>query len=186
MRIIGGIYGSRRIKANIPSNVRPTSDKVRESMFNSIHNLIDIENSNVLDLFAGTGALGFEALSRGAKYCCFVEINRKTTEIIRSVATELSISKSQFKIINSDAIKYLNKDIEDTKYDIIFADPPYEASVYSSIFESLSTTKILSDNGIIIIEYRSNMKVPINTQMELITKKEFGDTSYDIYELACH
>ena len=130
MRIIGGKYGSRRINVKIPDNVRPTTDRVRESIFNILNNLIDFQDLKVLDLFAGTGAFGFEALSRGSAYTQFVEKNKRTFELIRSVANSLEIPKSDYGIINGDAVKYLQNDKAQFSYDLIFADPPYDNDIY--------------------------------------------------------
>jgi len=153
MRIIGGIYGSRKIKAKIPDNIRPTSDRVRESMFNILTNLIDFESANILDLFAGTGALGFESLSRGADKVTFVEKNRKSIEIIRSVAMDLNVAKENYSIVNDEVLKFLTKIQSKEKFNLIFADPPYESGTYISLLEILSISDFIFDDGLIVIEY---------------------------------
>jgi 16S rRNA (guanine966-N2)-methyltransferase len=124
MRIISGKFGGRRINAKIPAGVRPTLDSARETIFNILNNLIDFEDIRVLDLFAGSGMLGFEALSRGARECYSIEKSRKTFAFIKKSAEELEIDKGSFHLINADATKFLNKlKEEQIKFDLIFMDP---------------------------------------------------------------
>jgi len=183
MRIIGGEYGGRKIKVKIPENVRPTTDLVRESMFNILHNLIDFDNLNVLDLFAGTGALGIECLSRGAGFVRFVEKNRKTSELLRSIAEDIKISREKYQITVNDAVKFLNKDSEPKQFfDLVFADPPYDADVYDSILLNLLNSSILSDDFIAVIEYRSSNNLVVPDDFEIINERIFGDTGFKIIE----
>jgi 16S rRNA (guanine966-N2)-methyltransferase len=182
MRIIGGIYGSRKIKAKISDNIRPTSDRVRESMFNILANLIDFESTNVLDLFAGTGALGFESLSRGAEKVTFVEKNRKSIEIIRNVANDLKVAKENYSIVNDDVLKFLPKIQSQEKFNLILADPPYESGTYDSLIEILSSNNFIYDDGLIVIEYRTGMVIEINDKFNILNLREMGDTSFIILE----
>jgi len=183
MRIIGGKYGSRRINVKIPDNVRPTTDRVRESIFNILNNLIDFEGLKVLDLFAGTGAFGFEALSRGSAFTQFVEKNKRTSELIRSVANSLEIPKSDFGIINGDAVKFLQKENDKFSYDFIFADPPYDNDIYTQLLENITTSKILSPDFLAVIEYRTINKLIIPDVFNIISERTFGDTSFKFIEL---
>ncbi len=183
MRIIGGSFRSRKIKYKIPDNIRPTSDRVRETMFNILNNLIDFENCLILDLFSGTGALGFESLSRGAENVTFVEKNRKSIDIIKNIALDLEIPKNQYSIINSDVIKYLRNIDSITQYDIIFADPPYHSNIYNDLFEIIVERDILKKDALFIVEFGSSMKIPELSKYNLLSAREIGDTSFAIYTL---
>ena len=100
MRIISGIYGGRKINGKIPAGVRPTSDLARESIFNKLSHLIDIDEKMIADVCAGTGAMGIECLSRGAKHCVFVDSSRKSCDFIRQTMNELKIDKEQYSVLN--------------------------------------------------------------------------------------
>lgn len=185
MRIIGGKYGSRRINVKIPDNVRPTTDRVRESIFNILNNLIDFQDLKVLDLFSGTGAFGFEAISRGSAYCHFVEKNRRTSELIHSIANSLEIPKNEYGISNGDAVKFLQSDNErhNLSFNLIFADPPYDNDIYTQLLEELSISNILSPNFLAVIEYRTINKLNIPDVFNIISERTFGDTSFKFIEL---
>ncbi|MDT3739364.1 MAG: 16S rRNA (guanine(966)-N(2))-methyltransferase RsmD [Candidatus Kapabacteria bacterium] len=183
MRIIGGKYGSRKIKAKIPPNVRPTTDRVRESMFNILNNLIDFDSIYVLDLFAGTGAFGFESLSRGAAFAQFIEINGRTVALIKNIAQDLNIPKDDFSVIAGDAVKYLNNPHELThKFNLVFADPPYDNDVYSRLMADLPDSGLLSEDSLIVVEYRTINKLPDSKNLNLISDRIFGDTGFKIFE----
>ncbi|KXK03831.1 MAG: N6-adenine-specific methylase [Chlorobi bacterium OLB4] len=141
MRIISGYLGSRKLF--VPANtlkVRPTSDRIRESMFNIIENLIVIENAYVLDIFCGTGALGIEAISRGAEFVFFVDKHSGTVQ--RNIETLGIGNKSE--IINADYRHFLNsEDFKELNVSIVFADPPYEFDKYEELISAISQKKTL-------------------------------------------
>lgn len=182
MRIIGGEYGGRRIRLKIPDHVRPTTDLVKESMFNILNNMIDFENINVLDLFAGSGSLGIECISRGAKLTTFIEKNRRTTDLIKSLCDELKIPKSSYNSNNTDAIKFLKSKIEN-KYDLIFADPPYDDIVYDDLVLALINSNLLNEDCIIVIEFRTSNQLNIPESFEILSERIFGDTGFKIISL---
>lgn len=176
MRIISGKYKSRVLSQNLPDGIRPTTDIARESIFNILNNLMTLDNTRVLDLFAGTGALGIESLSRGAKSVHFVEKSIKSIKVITKNIDMLNISKDEFLIIKADAQKFL----EDCKvqYDIIFVDPPYTMTFYDTFIDKVKNNKILTDNGIIVYEMSSQRNVNIDDNFELIKIKEIGATKF--------
>ncbi|MFA7627588.1 MAG: 16S rRNA (guanine(966)-N(2))-methyltransferase RsmD [Candidatus Kapaibacterium sp.] len=183
MRIIGGKFGGRRINLKIPENVRPTSDKIKESMFNVLSNLIDFEGKHVLDLFAGTGALGFEALSRGAGYVQFIDKNRKSIELIKNSAYTLGAHKSSIKVRSADANTFLNtSESDDMMFDLVFADPPYDVDIYEKLLNSFVVSKILKNSFIAVVEFRSSNTLIIPEALSEITRKVSGDTGYIVLE----
>lgn len=146
MRIIAGKYKSRRI--SFPKNsknsrirslpLRPTSDRARETLFDVLNNLIDFDGISCLDLFAGTGALGFEALSRGASEAFFVDKSGINIDIINKSAQELGCHE-QIALCKEEAAVYLNGDR--TRFDLVFADPPYDYGSYPDLVKSVLRTK---------------------------------------------
>lgn len=158
MRIITGIAKGRKIKAPEGIDTRPTADRVKESLFNIIAS--KIHDAAILDLFAGTGNLGLEAISQGAKSCTFVEHNKNTYKILNDNITLLGFQDKAQKY-NGDAISMLNMLGKNGRaYDIIFLDPPYgKGLVDTSIFE-IDKYDLLSSDGIIISEYDINDIIP--------------------------
>lgn len=157
MRIISGKYKSRRLFTPTPktgscvkdnlSGFRPTTDRARETLFNVLNNLIDFESVSCLDLFAGSGALGFEAISRGAEKCDFVESYTKCTQNIQKSAGELGCSE-KIRIFNEDALRFLSES-EGMFYDLVFADPPYDYEHYNEVITGVLNLKF----SIFVLEY---------------------------------
>ena len=148
----------KRINKN--TDLRPTSSKVKLALFNILY---DIHDTKFLDLFAGTGAIGFEALKRGAKEVVFVEKNRKRASDIKK-----TVSKhfSNFKVYSEDSLRFLKNNKE--KFDIIFADPPYNYKDYDKLIEL--SLKNLENNGIFILEHR------FDKDFKGDRKEKYGDT----------
>src|SRR5437016_2817435 len=131
MRIIAGKFKSRHLKARPPAGIRPTSDKLRETLFNILG--ARVEGATFLDGCAGVGAIGIEAISRGAALVCFVDQSRKATQAIRENLESLEIEEG-FKILEMDIAKALNT--LNTPFDIAFIDPPYEREdLYQAVLE---------------------------------------------------
>ena len=144
MRVITGTARGRKLQEPSGMDIRPTADVVKEAVFNIIQ--FDIEGRRVLDLFAGTGQLGIEALSRGAAECVFVDESRDALKI---VSENLSRCKLEGRVMQSDGPGYLERG---GKFDIIFLDPPYAEKSLETAIQRLSEIDILSDGGIIITE----------------------------------
>lgn len=152
MRVITGIAKGIKLETLEGMDVRPTTDKVKEAIFSSIQ--FDLYDSLILDLFAGSGQLGIEALSRGAKSAVFVDNSKKSIEIVRKNLEKTKlIDLSQLVYMNSmDYIKLLDK-----KFDFIFLDPPYNKGILNEILPLLSDK--LNNKGQIICEYEQNLKL---------------------------
>ncbi|MDA3816739.1 MAG: 16S rRNA (guanine(966)-N(2))-methyltransferase RsmD [Prolixibacteraceae bacterium] len=148
MRIIGGDYKGRIFSPGKTFKARPTTDLAKESLFNILNNRIDFEETKVLDLFAGTGSISFEFLSRGSTDVTMVELNFKHIQFIKSVLSKL---KLRAKVIRSDVLRYIAS--ENKKYDLIFVDPPYDHPQFKDIVAKIIENELLEDNGIMIIEH---------------------------------
>ena len=146
MRIVGGKYRHRIISwPDDQANTRPTKDRVREAVFSALG---DISNSVVLDLYAGSGAMGIEALSREASYCYFVDIASIALKTIKENLISLKVPKEQYSVIARKDIEAIN--FIDKKIDLLILDPPYKQGKYNEIIDSCKN--ILSDNHVIVCE----------------------------------
>ena len=155
MRVITGSARGRRLRELEGQETRPTTDRVKESMFNILQ--FDVEDSRVLDLFAGTGQLGIEALSRGAASAVFVEQRRDAVALIRENLKLTGLSE-RARVVNGEALSYLASAGE--KFDLIFLDPPYAAKLWKPVLEAVSRFDILSDHGIMICESPQDEELP--------------------------
>jgi 16S rRNA (guanine(966)-N(2))-methyltransferase RsmD len=170
MNITGGKFNGRKITTVKSNDVRPTSSKVRASIFNMLNSMnIDLGVAVFLDLFAGSGIMGLEALSRGAKKAVFVEKNPTTYKLIKQ---NLNNFDADFETFNMDALRFLDKTSE--KFDIIFVDPPYMAGLYDSVIEKICTNELLSKKGVLILEAPLDYKLP--QKIIPIKKKSYGNT----------
>lgn len=149
MRIIGGTYRGRRI--NPPSNfkARPTTDFAREGLFNILNNRVDFETISVLDLFSGTGSISYEFASRGAAMVHLVEKDIKHVIGIKKIVSELGFTN--IKPIHIDVRAYLKAC--SIKYDVVFADPPYELSWLKELPDLVTQANIIKEEGIFILEH---------------------------------
>ena len=152
MRVISGQARGRKLKTPEGFDVRPTTDNVKESVFNIIS--FDIEGRRVLDLFAGTGQMGIEAISRGAAEVTFVDSSR---EALNTVKENLKICGFKAQVLQSDAVAFLKGA---PKYDIIFIDPPYDSQLYTPVLENIMEFDLLNEGGIIIAECRREYELP--------------------------
>ncbi len=177
MRIIAGIYKGRSLKTPMNYDIRPTSEMVKEALFSILMN--DIHSSVFVDLFAGTGAVGLEALSRGAKKVYLVDRSRDSIGIIKSNVNKIGC-QSRVSILASDyriAMDRINEPV-----DILFADPPYEEGYNLEILDSISSSSILKDSGVIIIEHARKFKMPtIYKNLEAFKEKKYGKKALTFY-----
>jgi 16S rRNA (guanine966-N2)-methyltransferase len=151
MRIIAGIYKGRKLTGIKGRDIRPTSDKIREALFSILSQRI--ENALVLDLFAGTGAFGIEALSRGAAKSFFIEKSKQAVKIIHKNLEILSI-KEEAEVFFHDACAISNSNIHlDQKFDLIFMDPPYNKGLIPKLFKNVNLLTMTKDDSIIIAEH---------------------------------
>ena len=150
MRIIRGILKTKKITVPKGFPSRPTTDFAKEGLFNMLENRIDLVDLKLLDLCAGTGNISFEWLSREAGQAVAVDGNFKVTRHIRSLLKSFEL-EDQMQVVHSDVVKYLEKTTE--KFDLIFADPPYEVKFHADIVRLAFERELLTENGFVIIEH---------------------------------
>lgn len=172
MKVISGFLKGRNIEGYDIIGTRPTMSRVKESVFGTIQQ--DINNSVFLDLFAGTGNIGIEAISNGAKCCYFVDNNRIAIDIIKKNASKFNIS-DKCNFLNKDYKNALNYFIDNNiKFNIIYIDPPYKMDCLDKIVNIILNNNILEEDGLIILEY-NNINNKINHDIEIVKNKKYGD-----------
>jgi 16S rRNA (guanine966-N2)-methyltransferase len=186
MRIIAGKYRSRILKSPPSMNVRPTSDRLRETLFNVI--AARMEGARVLDLCAGSGAVGIEALSRGAAHVTFVDQSRKMCGLIETNLDLLEIPEEQTVVVHSEASEFLRQSFrrKAKSWDIAFLDPPYSTN-YLKLLEYFSShaAEFLSPDGLLIVEH--HRKNELSDQMGTIIRSRIlkqGDSALSFYRSA--
>jgi 16S rRNA (guanine966-N2)-methyltransferase len=180
MRITGGDMLGRSIRVPRDS-VRPTQDRVREALFSSLQTCIP--EARVLDLFAGSGAVGLGALSRGASRVCWVEEDRQVFRILKGNVSKLVGSDPRVKYIQADVFKFLRKGLAESRYDIIFADPPYQKRYLTEgeptatrLLQAVAESGLLESGGLFVLEQGSDEAVPESDLWDLIKDKRYGGT----------
>ena len=177
MRIIGGIYRGKKILLPKDMSTRPLKDLTKESIFNIIEHSnkfsINLNNSDVLDLFSGTGSFGIECLSRGAKHVFFVEYYKEILPILKKNLNNLKLSDS-YKIVEKNIFSNLNFNTFKKKFDIIFLDPPYKENDLSKLIQTLVNEKFLKENGILVIHRHKNHKDVFTKNIKIIEEKKYG------------
>ena len=171
MRVISGKYKGRILEGFNIKGTRPTMDRVKESMFASIQNYL--KDAICLDLFAGSGSLGIEALSNGAKKCYFVDNNKIAIEKIKK--NTLGIANKE--IIQNDCFKAL-LELKKIKFDIILLDPPYHDNLLNKVLEKIDEYDLLNENGIVVCELEEEI---LNTNLKLIKEKKYGNKQVKIF-----
>jgi 16S rRNA (guanine966-N2)-methyltransferase len=177
MRIVGGKLKGRSLAAPSGADTRPTSDRVREAIFNILaHGIEDftVEDARVLDLFAGTGALGLEALSRGARFCQFIDESAAARGLIRRNADELGLV-GRCKIWRRDATR-LGRAQPQPPFALVFADPPYNKGLGEKALASLVSGGWLAPGAIVVLEESSSAKIAPPAELSLLDRRLYGDT----------
>lgn len=180
MRVVAGEYGGRRLKAVPGMKTRPTTDKVKEAMFNIIGPYL--EGGQVLDLFAGSGGLSIEAVSRGADHATLVD---RQYQAIKTIHENLSVTKEEdkFTVLKGDAYKMLNKLAKQEQgFDYVFLDPPYKKQHILELMEQLKKLGLLNTDALIICETDQVADLPEElADFELIKKADYGITELTFY-----
>ena len=169
MQITGGYLKSRKIESPKGSNVRPTLSQIRESIFSILYSMIDFEEKAFLDAFAGSGIMGFEAVSRGFLNASFVEKDKKTYFLLKENAAKLNIDANFYC---GDTLKVLKK--MTAGFDVIYVDPPYKSGLYDDFLEIVKNQKLLNKNGIIILEHLKDLAIDFK-EFEIIKQKTYAD-----------
>ncbi|KAB3535220.1 16S rRNA (guanine(966)-N(2))-methyltransferase RsmD [Alkaliphilus pronyensis] len=182
MRIIAGMAKGHTLKPPKGIDIRPTSDRVKESIFNILQ--YNINDSIIIDLYAGTGNLGIEALSRGAQKCYFVDQDSNSIEIIKENLKKTKLSEGA-EIIKSDSKAAINGfKTKNIMADLIFMDPPYDKGLIIPTLEAIGFNNVLNKEGIIIIEHDKNDSPPeAVSNLVKFRSKSFGNTCVSFYQL---
>lgn len=184
MRVIGGTYGSRHLKGPGRLRLRPTSDRLRETLFNVLGP--SIKDSLFVDLYAGTGAVGIEAVSRGARQVILVESHKATARLAQENIDTLEI-RSCAEVMEGDALVGLQKlSSRHLLADFVFLDPPYEDSAqYLTVLNYLDSAHLLAPYGLVIVEHRNKIELPGRfDRLERTRLLEQGDATLSFYSLA--
>jgi 16S rRNA (guanine(966)-N(2))-methyltransferase RsmD len=175
LRIIGGKYKGRRIIPHPGFKARPTTDFARESLFNILNNRVDFEEISVLDLFSGTGSISYEFASRGTKEVHLVEMDMRHISGIRRIIKELGITN--IKTIHIDVKAYLKTCT--VKYDVVFADPPYELSWLKEIPDLVTGSGIVKEDGFFILEHPRDMS--FSSHKLFFEHRNYGGVNFSFF-----
>ena len=173
IRLIAGYFGGRIIEGSGTTRTHPMGERIRSSLFNILGS--EIEGAVVLDAFAGSGSLGLESLSRGAKQATFVERDRVAQKIIERNIALLGVQE-QAKLVKAPVASWLST--VDTQYDIIFADPPYNNLQLSTVFQ---LQKLLKPNGLMVLSYTGRGEVPTDLGVVVVDNRRYGDAVLAFY-----
>lgn len=175
LRIIGGQWRGRKLSFPVVEGLRPTGDRIRETLFNWL--APEIEGAHCLDLFAGSGALGLEALSRGAASCTFIENNRQAANTIRSHLQTLQCNSGA--VVEASALDWLPNSAD--RFDIIFLDPPFAADLYQAAIQLIEQQSLLKAGGKLYLEFDIKQPATKPTSLALLRDKKAGNTAYQLW-----
>ena len=182
IRIIGGKWKGKKIYFNLNDDLRPTPDRAKETLFNWLGQ--DLNKMYCLDLFSGTGALGLEAFSRGAKKVTFVEKNKEYLQKIKNIHLEMS-GKDECDFYCAECLEWIKNNSFKDKYDLIFIDPPFNKNLIHDLLSVILEKELLSENGKIYFEFEKELVLEIPESLSLKKKKSLGKKSYVLTELTC-
>lgn len=177
MRIVSGLYKGRAIRPpkNLP--VRPTTDMAKEGLFNVLNNLVEFEGLNTLDLFCGTGNISFEFASRGAVSVTCIDQNPRCAAFIKSTFDTLNYDGAT--IMKADALRFVAS--TKNRWDLIFADPPYESPVHLELVNSIMERQLLTENGLMVIEHPA--EIDFSSIPHLTQTRKYGRVHFSFFEL---
>lgn len=179
IRIISGKWRGRKLPVHDLEGLRPTTDRVKETVFNWLMN--DVAQRNVLDCFAGSGGLGFETLSRGAFYTVFVEKSTKASEQLKKNCATLNVENA--KVLNLDTLQWLRQSTPQQPFSLVFIDPPFRQGFAQKTIDLLEDNDWLSEDALIYVEVESEQnELIIPTHWTLLKEKTAGQVSYQLYE----
>ncbi|MEG0796435.1 MAG: RsmD family RNA methyltransferase [Odoribacter sp.] len=177
MRIISGTHKGRQIFPDKSFNARPTTDFAKENLFNVLLNYMDIEDSRVLDLFSGTGSISYEFASRQAGEIISVEQNYKHYAFIKRMTEELGFKN--MKVFKTDVFIACKK-LKGRKFDLIFADPPYNLEQITDIPSAIFDNELLAENGLAVIEHPAT--IDFSTHPRFSEQRQYGSVNFSIFK----
>lgn len=175
MRIISGLYKGRRISTPTNIKARPTTDFAKEGLFNLLNNRMDFEDIDVLDLFAGTGSIGIEFVSRGSRSVTAIENYETQCAFIRKVCAELKISNLQ--LLKMDVFKFIGS--TNLQFDFIFADPPYELNILEQLPDLVFKNELLKSDGLFVLEHSS--KNNFSEHPYYLDHRAYGNVNFSFF-----
>ncbi|PHZ85003.1 16S rRNA (guanine(966)-N(2))-methyltransferase RsmD [Paremcibacter congregatus] len=180
MRIISGQYRGRKLLSPSNQDIRPTSDRMRETMFNILsHAPISLTGANVLDVFAGTGALGLEALSRGAAHVTFFDKHRPSLDLVkRNIALLQAEKKTRIKCVSAPILPRPT-----AQFNFIFLDPPYNLNVINETIISLKKSGYMAKDCLVIAEYAAANPIEFPDFLKVSTEKTYGEAHFSFLEV---
>ncbi len=176
MRIVGGKYKGRLFHPGKRFSARPTTDIAKEGLFNILENRYDFPNKKVLDLFSGTGSMGYEFISRGCEQATFVENNFIHYKFILEVLQTLQIENA--RVFKADVFKFLKKSAD--QFNIIFADPPYDMKDFEIVPDAVLKTNLLANEGVFIIEHPKEYNFSLHPNFKEI--RNYGKVNFSFFE----
>ncbi|MCD6354480.1 MAG: RsmD family RNA methyltransferase [Prolixibacteraceae bacterium] len=176
MRIVGGKYKGRIFRPSKKFNSRPTTDIAKEGLFNILENRYIFQGKAVLDIFSGTGSIGYEFMSRGCSSITFVENNYNHFQFINEVVRSLNIENT--RVIKGDVFKFIKKSRGD--FDFIFADPPFNLPRFAEVPEAVLSSDLLSGNGLFILEHPKNYNFSGHINFKELRK--YGKVNFSFFE----
>ena len=171
MQILAGTYKGRKIRSSSSHAIRPCSSRVKKSLFDTLAARIDFEGIAVLDVFAGFGSLGFEALSRGAGSVTFVDQHVDALKAMKATALQLGEQES-VRIVNADVLAFLGRAIG--PFDLMFCDPPYSWPDYDQLIERIFGGTLLSEDGLLLVEHSTHFDFELSSHYSF--HKDYGMT----------
>jgi len=175
MRVIAGKFRGRRLKGPAHPGLRPTSARVRKALFDIIGPRVT--GARILDLFAGTGSLGIEALSRGAASVAFVECDRRAVMLLRANLAALGLGAAETEVIRAPVAEALPRLAAlGDRYNLVLADPPYETGLVNRTLAALVDGRHLAPGGLVVIEHRAGEDLTAPPGMMLLDRRRYGDT----------
>jgi 16S rRNA (guanine966-N2)-methyltransferase len=176
LRIVSGQFGGRRIQAPPGRGTRPTGEKVRAALFNALDQWLSLEDARVLDLYAGSGALGIEALSRGAAHVTFVESDPRTAALVRANLHSLAIPAGRATVVPQAALAWLRRAVAGPDTHLVLLDPPYAAGETEAVLHALAQWPGLAPGGIVCVEAPARQEIAPPPGLEVLRTKRYGDT----------
>ena len=180
IRIISGKYRGRRLSVPQEIDIRPSSDKLREGLFNMISSLVDFESMIFLDLYAGSGALGLEALSRGAKKVIFIEASKKNMKVLKQNIDSISPGKNCFELTQASSKQWLSRFADPGQPIVIFLDPPFSGNDYEVILNKLTILPSIRTRSLIVVESAQARKILFPDNLIQLKHRRYGSVTLDI------
>lgn len=178
IRIISGQFRGRKLPVNDLEGLRPTTDRIKETVFNWL--MQDTREANVLDCFAGSGGLGFECLSRFAKDATFIELNKQAAEQLKKNISTLKLENAH--VINNSAIDFLSSQNQGLNFDLVFVDPPFRKGLAEPSCQLLEQNNWLSDNALIYVEVEKECTLNAPENWHILKEKQAGQVLCRLYQ----